>query len=342
MRTLSAAMQAHVAQEVTTLCTCWKLTKQDGTVLGFTDNSADVVYGGVTYEASTGFTPSDIKSSEGLAVDNMDMVGLLDSVTLSTDALLAGEYDLADIEIFMVNYNDLTMGDIKLAAGTVGEVKSGRVVFEAEFRSLAQKLIQVIGETYSPTCRADLGDSRCQVVVDATEWSGGATVVAGDIIKPAFANWTDYFYQVTTGGTTDGTEPTWSTTLGGTTTETGGVEYTTITSFQSVGSITAVTSNELFTDSSRVEADNYFDRALITFLDGENAGISRTVKTFLSNQFQLELPFPYSIQVADKYRIVIGCDKVFATCRDTFDNVVNFRGEPHLPGVDQISKFGGQ
>ena len=27
-----------------------------------------------------------------------------------------------------------------------------------------------------------------------------------------------------------------------------------------------------------------------------------------------------------------GCDKLFTTCRDRFQNAVNFRGFPHMPG----------
>ena len=30
------------------------------------------------------------------------------------------------------------------------------------------------------------------------------------------------------------------------------------------------------------------------------------------------------------------CDKRFATCRDVFDNAVNFRGFPHMPGNDAV------
>ncbi|WP_082640244.1 DUF2163 domain-containing protein [Aureimonas sp. N4] len=35
-----------------------------------------------------------------------------------------------------------------------------------------------------------------------------------------------------------------------------------------------------------------------------------------------------------RLRLVAGCDRAFATCRDRFDNSVNFRGFPHLPGAD--------
>ena len=36
-----------------------------------------------------------------------------------------------------------------------------------------------------------------------------------------------------------------------------------------------------------------------------------------------------------------GCDKAFATCRARFANAVNFRGEPHLPGMDLLTRYPG-
>lgn len=38
----------------------------------------------------------------------------------------------------------------------------------------------------------------------------------------------------------------------------------------------------------------------------------------------------------DAVTVTIGCDKRFATCRDRFANALNFRGFPHMPGIDRI------
>ena len=38
----------------------------------------------------------------------------------------------------------------------------------------------------------------------------------------------------------------------------------------------------------------------------------------------------------DPFRLVAGCDKRLATCRDRFANVANFGGFPHLPGNDFV------
>jgi len=39
--------------------------------------------------------------------------------------------------------------------------------------------------------------------------------------------------------------------------------------------------------------------------------------------------------------IAEGCDKSLATCGMRFANVVNFRGEPHLPGTDLLTRYPG-
>ncbi len=55
--------------------------------------------------------------------------------------------------------------------------------------------------------------------------------------------------------------------------------------------------------------------------------------------FELWLSPPFKVQVNDTFEITAGCDKYFDTCRSKFDNVVNFRGFPHIPGRDSISQY---
>ncbi len=62
MKTISAELQAHLASENVTLATCWKLTRTDSVVMGFTDHDRDLVVGAVTYVAATGFTDVEIGS----------------------------------------------------------------------------------------------------------------------------------------------------------------------------------------------------------------------------------------------------------------------------------------
>lgn len=105
------------------------------------------------------------------------------------------------------------------------------------------------------------------------------------------------------------------------------------------GTITAVTSRQIVTDSSRAEADDYFGDGTLTFDDGLNAGRSRVIKSFAAGVFTFTRAFDEAIDVGDAYTVMPGCRKrLEEDCRDKFDNVLNFQAEPHLPGVDAITK----
>jgi uncharacterized phage protein (TIGR02218 family) len=47
------------------------------------------------------------------------------------------------------------------------------------------------------------------------------------------------------------------------------------------------------------------------------------------------------VAVGALVELIEGCDKIFATCRDRFANGENFRGEPHLPGADLLTRYPG-
>ncbi len=278
MKTLSTALKTHLAQEVTTLATCWKLTRRDGTVLGFTDHDQDIAFDGLTYEAATGFTPTAVESSAALNVDTLDIEGMLAAAHITEADLLAGRYDFAEIEVFLINYAAPQDGSMILRTGWLGEVRVQGGRFVAELRGLTQQLAQRIGELYSPACRADLGDARCQVNLS------GVTVT---------------------------------------------------------GTVGSASGNSQFTDETRDEESGYFAGGVITFTSGGNAGLQMEIKAFTNGQFVLVLPMPYVISAGDDYEAVAGCDKTLATCVQRFDNAVNFRGEPHVPGTDRVLETAG-
>lgn len=162
-RVLSQQLLQHVRSPVTSLCTCWKITKIDGEVLTFTDNQRDVHCEGLTYSASVGFDPSAIESTSAMNVDNLEVDGLLDRGFISSADLAAGAYDGAEVEVFYVNRLDPAMGVLPLKKGTIGQADWQQGSFKAEVRGLLQPFQQNIVEVFSKTCRASLGDSRCKV-----------------------------------------------------------------------------------------------------------------------------------------------------------------------------------
>jgi len=176
MKTLSPALAAHLASGATTLAWCWKIVRRDAVVQGFTDHDLPLGFDGVTYEAVSGFTASEVQSTLGLAVDNLTVTGALSSATLNEADLAAGLYDGATIELWRVNWAD-TGQRVLMRKGSLGEVKRGKTAFAAELRGLAHRLNQPVGRVYGYSCDADLGDARCTKVISGADFTANATVV---------------------------------------------------------------------------------------------------------------------------------------------------------------------
>ena len=117
MKDISVALKTHFAGEITTYAIFWQITRTDATIMGFTSHNNDIIYDGVVYEAATGFTPSSVAESSGLKVDNLEVQSILDSARITVQDIEAGIYDYSDIKIFLLNYEDLTQGEIILKTG---------------------------------------------------------------------------------------------------------------------------------------------------------------------------------------------------------------------------------
>jgi hypothetical protein len=88
----------------------------------------------------------------------------------------------------------------------------------------------------------------------------------------------------------------------------------------------------------------YFTGGLLSWISGANKGLAMEVKLFTSGvgpggELKLFLPMPYTIAENDRFLIWPGCNKTLAHCSTKFNNVVNFRGEPHLPGRDRLIQY---
>lgn len=107
--------------------------------------------------------------------------------------------------------------------------------------------------------------------------------------------------------------------------------------FTVTGTLTSAASRQVFTDTARAEADDYFGEGLLTWTGGANAGYSEKIKTYAADTFTLVRPAPFAVVAGDTYSAIAGCRKrADEDCRVKFANLLNFGGEPHLPGVDAM------
>jgi uncharacterized phage protein (TIGR02218 family) len=178
MKSASTKLAAHIAGETTSLATCWKVTRKDGVVFGFTDFDQNLAIDDVTYEARTGYTRTAIQTISDLSVDNLDIESAFDSEAITAQDLRDGVWDNAEVLIFLVNWADLSAGKIVLKRGMIGQVELKDSLYRTELRGLTQLFSQNIGELYTADCRADLGDSRCKIDLSALTVSGTVTAVS--------------------------------------------------------------------------------------------------------------------------------------------------------------------
>lgn len=177
MRTTSAELATHIAGNATTMAVCWKVTRTDAQVFGFTSHDEDIPFEGVTYVSTRGIGRSTVEASTKLQAANLEVVGVLDSAAISEDALRAGTWDHAEVRVFEVNYADLTMGVLRQMRGWLGEVTVEGSSYKAELRGLADALNKSIGEVVGPGCTAVLGDARCTADLTAYTTTGEVTAV---------------------------------------------------------------------------------------------------------------------------------------------------------------------
>lgn len=132
---------------------------------GMAELDDDVFYddgdGLLKYSGVSGFESSTLVGTAELTSDSSEAKGLLPAydIPVTEESLRAGAYDFANYWLYLVNYNDLTMGHVTLQRGTIGQVsiRDSGLSFINELRPLAAKLKQSVCEKDSLTCRAVFG-----------------------------------------------------------------------------------------------------------------------------------------------------------------------------------------
>lgn len=86
---------------------------------------------------------------------------------------------------------------------------------------------------------------------------------------------------------------------------------------------------------------NAYAYGRLRWLGGRNCGLESAVARSDGPTIYLRDPPHFPAEPGDLVEISEGCDKSLATCAARFGNAVNFRGEPHLPGIDLLTRYPG-
>lgn len=269
---------------VTRLAQCWRIERTDGVTQAFTSFDQPLTVDGITYQPANSFSASQLASDTEMSVADVELLGALDSADIRAADLLAGVYDHAEVELFLVDWGDLSLPRTVVRRGWIGTISQAGIAFRAELRGLGQRIQQPVIDSYSPECRVDLFSAKC-----------GAS-------RAAFA------------------------------------VAATVTSLTD-GALGVSADNRVFYASSLGQGEGWFDYGEVHWTGGANAGRKTEVRSFKGGRIELWEPMGLDIAVGDTFTIHAGCDKSPATCRDKFANILNFRGEPHVPGNDAMLRY---
>ena len=378
MKTATSAMQSHLGQDCTTICRLYKITRTDDTVFAFTDHDKDIdtinyqsylTDGGYVYEAAVGFSPTASENKSDLSVDNQEATCFIDSVQITEKDLRYGIWDSADVEVRVINWADLTQGEVRVRKGELGNLTMKNGVLTAELLGLTNKLQILLGRSFGTPCDAELGDSRCKAVVPVEQGTVNTNPSVG--LNDAH-HITPYSGLAGAGvlgyGVVVVSNPSGATgASGGSATCSNGatLEMINVTAFQlhssyvfvletgdmpiAGDSITIIgfanpNNNGTFAIENVIPiADGtgvgYYGNGILTFTSGNNSGLSFQIKSWDGITLTLDMPLFAPPADGDTFLISPGCGHNVFDCLNKFNNLDNHRGFPTIPGQDSILNY---
>lgn len=353
MKTITARDQAHLGSGYLTTATLWKITRRDGEIFGFTDHDQDIEFGGLTYDASTSYNRTATADQAGFAVSNMVIESILDSTLIVESDILAGLWDYAQVEMRTVNWQDRKTRHItgisKASPGVVTAPLHGFSTGDQVTLSEVGGMTQVNGNTYTIIV------TTADTFTIGVNTTGYSTYLNSGIAKIPETSWNyrkGRIGQVNTSGQTFSAElmgiakklekPLVRPYLPGCAAIFGDSEcQVALGSYTITGTIESVDSSGLvITDTANITAAiNTYAYGLMTMTSGDSSGYAMEVKSSTVGTATLQQRMPFGVAAGDTYSLVQGCDKQFSTCKDTYNNVINFQGFPDMPGQDKVLQY---
>lgn len=99
--------------------------------------------------------------------------------------------------------------------------------------------------------------------------------------------------------------------------------------------VATVTDRKVFTATNAAGVSGVYTTGIMTWLSGANAGQRNLVRLWTPATKEVKMYFPALSDIApgDRFQLIRSCQKRFTEdCVLSFDNGINFRGFPYLPG----------
>jgi hypothetical protein len=123
-----------------------------------------------TYSPLDGVTFKAVQHKSDASPNNTEVTGFITPDGINENDIRARLYDNAIFELRVVNWQDLTMGDMKMLSGPLGDIEIKNGEYQIQLRGWTEKLKNQIGSTYGPVCRAELFGSGIEGINPNNHW----------------------------------------------------------------------------------------------------------------------------------------------------------------------------
>lgn len=342
-RTVPASGLAAIQSDAFKLPMLVHIAWADGSVSTLTDWDVPLVVD-LLGDGALSYTPSQMAGLSAFSaqinapIDDSELVIIIDDVTLTyvADDVRRGAYNNAIVTRGYVVPTDLANPWVYCVYDS-GQAKINGLRISMELMGPEKRLEQNVARVLTVNCPHKFGDRDCGIQITAHLWQASHAYALHQVVQRATGTGI-YWFKVTDAGTSGGSEPVWPATVGGTVTD-GGVEWTAFRARYLTGTVATVTSRRVFTATGITVTNDYFGEGYLLFLDGDNAGDIRRVRSDNgTGSLVLQLGAFDDIQVGDTFRITVGCRKrLQEDCIDKHDNenmsrtrTLRFGGDPFL------------
>lgn len=159
-----------IGKELTTLAFLWRLRRRDGVEIGFTSHDRDMHVQGLRFSAGPGMSPSAVSVEGSFAPADMEVSGIISDGFITRADIAAGRWDGAAAVLMIADWAQLRAQPQPLFRGRVKCVRLrafNASSFVMELESELSDLERWRALRTGPLCRAELGDARCGVDMEA-------------------------------------------------------------------------------------------------------------------------------------------------------------------------------
>ena len=181
-RPMPDEFRAALESRVTRMCWCFIVTREDGTVLGFTDHNEPLEVEGVTCEPETGFDASTLDTTLGTVTDGTDIVGLIDDERITRDDLELGLWDNATVRMLRVDWTNPSQF-AEMPRHQIAEVEITSDTLAATLQSALTEFSEERGRLLEHDCSVVFGGPECGIDLATLALEAEVIALGSDYIE---------------------------------------------------------------------------------------------------------------------------------------------------------------